>query len=247
MLVTSVRRWFSCRLPIILGTAGTRNVCYLGFDKEVDHKLLVEYGARKEGSQRVLTALARLANDPLLSERFSLLDIGCGPGAIPHLLSRDEKLRERVAYTGIDQSNGAIAYCRKTFPNYHFEARDALRDGLPAGPFDVIMINGVVEHMPDYKDIVSAALDMRPKVFVLTTFGVIPQYDRDRRLWRPDMQCFMNSYAFMNVYRFLKARVRDLQVSDFGDLQISRYWFPRKTELMWYMRPIDAPAIVEKV
>lgn len=235
--VTTIRRWLRCRLPILLGTAGAKKVGYLGFDREIDDSLFASYGKRKETSQRLLTALDRMAGDPSLPESFSLLDIGCGPGAIAHLIDRDDRLRRRVAYTGIDQSRSAIAYCTATWPQYRFEVRDALHDGLPADRFDVIMINGVTEHMPHYRDIVAAALAKKPTVFVLTSFGVIPQYDRDRRLWRPDMQCFMNSYAFMNVYRFLREQTTgEIHLSDFGDLERSRYWFPRKTELMFYVR-----------
>ena len=237
LTVAAVLRWLRCRLPVLLGTAGTKRVRYLSFDRDSDDALLTEYGKRKETSQRLLTALERLNSEPLLPDQFSLLDIGCGPGSIAHLIGRDKQLRGRVSYTGIDQSSGAIGYCVKTWPEHRFEARDALHDGLPEDYFDAIMINGVTEHMPHYKAIITAALAKKPKIFVLTTFGVIPQYDSDRRLWRQDTQCFMNSYAFMNVYRFLKEQaVKEIHIADFGDLERARYWFPRKSELMWYVR-----------
>jgi len=73
-----------------------------------------------------------------------LLDIGCGPGHVLQWLPD-------VEYTGTDMDTEAIAYAQRT---YGHRARFVLTDPLrpvpeAIGPFDVIMMNGVMHHLDD--------------------------------------------------------------------------------------------------
>lgn len=74
-----------------------------------------------------------------------IIDIGCGPG---HIV-RD--LPDGIDYTGLDIDERRIAFARSRFGNRgRFEARffDADAAGELGGA-DVIMMNGVMHHIPD--------------------------------------------------------------------------------------------------
>jgi SAM-dependent methyltransferase len=199
-------------------------------------------GQRKNHAQNL--AIDWLETEPSLPRQFSLLDIGCGPGAFFSLIHDRPALAERVTYTGVDQAEGAVRYAEKTFGR-HFLHRDVLADGLPDGSFDVISVNEVIEHLADYRPLLGAIAQRNPKVLILGTFAVIPEYDRDRKLWRPDLQCYMNSYALAPLFRFLHETFGgEIRSVDFGTTDHDRYWFPKKTQMLWYRRakPVQATA-----
>lgn len=235
-MLIGLKRWLLHRLPAITQQTG-RTVRYRGFEAKPDEHYRNFVEKQIAHPVKRLT-LDWLAADDRLPERFSLLDVGCGPGAMARLIEDHPALRERVAYVGLDQSYDALAYCARTFPPYRFVQRDVLRDGVPEEPFDVIMLNEVIEHLPDYREILKTLVDARPRIFVLSTFAVLPELDRDRRLWRPDAACYMNSYALHRLYAYLRGIAPGtLRVADFGMERFDRYWFPRKTRMVWYLQP----------
>lgn len=183
-----------------------------------------------------------LDNEPLLSESFSLLDIGCGPGVFAQMLQAS-KLKGRVRYTGIDQSEQAVAHARQTLPeSYSFIVRDVLREGLPKEKFDVIVINEVVEHMPNYQDLFEAALTKNPQVLAVTSFAVLPEQKKDRFLWNKRYACYMNTYAFGDFYHYLREKSgRAIRLIDFGTETDETAEFPQKALMLFYL-PAVAPA-----
>lgn len=127
-----IKRWLLYRLPVLIGPARRKKVEYLGFSKSDDGRF-AEYGRRKETSKRLTVALEWLADETLLPERFSILDVGCGPGAVAHLIRNHERLQPRVQYSGLEQSAEAAGFCRRT-GNYG-AAWQMLFDGADGAPF----------------------------------------------------------------------------------------------------------------
>jgi len=233
-MLTLLRRWVSTRLPVMIPLL--RRVRYRGFSGR-GIEFYRSFADKQSRNQRKIRAFEWMLADPALPERFTVLDVGCGPGGVAAVLRAHPEFAERVTYTGVDQNEDAIAFCRSEFPDRQFVVRDVLADGLPEGGFDVIMINEVVEHMPSYEPIFEAILARRPKVFVITSFGVVPEAADDRRLWRRDTQCYMNTYSAGRMYRFLRRRTRDLMLWDEGTSVRGRYWFPVKAKILWYAHP----------
>jgi SAM-dependent methyltransferase len=78
---------------------------------------------------------------------FSLLDIGCGNGAL------NKYLPARCDYLGLDHSEAAIQYCLKLYPNKKFVAKD-VSIVLPEfasenQKFDAVVLAGVLFHTVD--------------------------------------------------------------------------------------------------
>lgn len=97
-----------------------------------------------------------------------IADIGCGPGFIVELLPPD------VSYSGFDTDARYIAYASARFGGrgrfFHslFDA-DAARDH---GPFDIVMMNGVLHHLSDDEvhqtlSVVRQALHSGGRIFTL--------------------------------------------------------------------------------
>ena len=76
----------------------------------------------------------------------SVLDLGCGIGHFyPHLIERFGDLD----YHGVDITPGMIETASRKYPEARFEARDVLRDGLPAEYDHVLMSSVFNDLMPD--------------------------------------------------------------------------------------------------
>jgi|GEM_PF-951278 len=80
-------------------------------------------------------------------ESFSLLDVGCGNGAL------NKYLPDRCNYLGVDHSEAATEYCLKLYPNQKFITKDIsiLLSELAAEnkKFDAVVLAGVLLHTVD--------------------------------------------------------------------------------------------------
>ncbi len=234
-----LKRWIETGLLPRL--TGRKQVRYLGWDVATEK---LDDAVRRQGDHPAKTlALDWLTREASLPERFSLLDVGCGPGVLAGMIDRHPTLRGRVSYTGIDQSESALERCRATYTgDFTFLKVNLQADPLP-DRYDVITINEVVEHLPHYREVIELALSMRPKIFVLTTFGVIPGLQRDRVRWNARHQSYMNSYSFEKLYEFLRAQPGQLWTADLGSQAFDRYWFPQKAILVFYLR-LEEPKVL---
>lgn len=183
-----------------------------------------------------------LLADDSLDETINFLDIGCGPGVMCQLLNEHPLLKDRIMYTGIDQSEAALSPAKVKFANYNatFIQADLAKVDLPAilpmNSYDVIFVSGVVEHMPGYKTLIRKSLSLNPKVFVLTTFAVLPGIRRERRHWRSETNSYMNTYPYVDVYELLRDSMEGvIQTASFGqNREIEDYWFPQKQTTLFY-------------
>jgi SAM-dependent methyltransferase len=236
-MIKRLKKTFTARMPVSLQPHTEKKVLYAGFEKE-DFSF-DEFVARQVDNPMKTKAIDMLAQDELLGDQFSLLDVGCGPGAVAQIIMNEPSRVNRITYTGVDVSANAISYLKNKIPA-HFKAmqRDVIGDGIPEGKFDVIMLNEMLEHIPSYEKLVAAVIDRRPKIIVITTFGVLLDRKRDRRLWHREKQCYMNSYAFERFYRYLRGKLTcPIMIYDYATIADDRYWFPKKQLLLWYMRP----------
>ncbi|OKH40973.1 methyltransferase type 12 [[Phormidium ambiguum] IAM M-71] len=86
-------------------------------------------------------------NEAFKEDSFSILDLGCGNGAL------NKYLPDRCDYLGIDHSEAAIKYCAKLYQNQKFVAKDfslALPElALENQKFDAIVLAGFLFHYVD--------------------------------------------------------------------------------------------------
>ena len=91
--------------------------------------------------------LARAA--PLLPEHPRVLDVGCGNGRFERFL--EERLGGAFDYCGVDESPLGLAEARKRLPsrkNVVLVEHDFLEAPLPEGEFDLLVLFGVLHHVP---------------------------------------------------------------------------------------------------
>lgn len=115
-----------------------------------DHfnKLADSYDAGKERQTYYYDYLIRLYRERI-PEGASVVDVGCGTGAILAALKPGRGL-------GLDLSPRMAELARSKHPALEFRAEDISRPAGPANPpYDFVLLSDVVEHLPD----VDAALE----------------------------------------------------------------------------------------
>ncbi|MEE2854236.1 MAG: methyltransferase domain-containing protein [Actinomycetota bacterium] len=75
-----------------------------------------------------------------IAEAASVLDIGCGTGALAKTFRPD-------SYVGIDMNADYIARASATRKGYRFEVADGRTLRFPDGSFDAVLISGVIHHL----------------------------------------------------------------------------------------------------
>ena len=85
--------------------------------------------------------------DDAFKQSFSLLDLGCGNGAL------SKHLPDQCDYLGVDHSESAIEHCLNLYPNKKFIAKDLsiLMPELAAQnkKFDAVVLAGLLFHSTD--------------------------------------------------------------------------------------------------
>jgi SAM-dependent methyltransferase len=101
-----------------------------------------------------------------------VLDVGSGKGELAH----DLAVRSGADVTGIDVKGPSLAFARERFRHerVRFLERNAL-EALPDGPFDVVVLSNVIEHLADRVDLLSRiARELRPRCVLIR----VPAEDR---------------------------------------------------------------------
>jgi SAM-dependent methyltransferase len=101
-----------------------------------------------------------------------VLDVGSGKGELAH----DLALRAGADVTGIDVKGASLAFARDRFRHerVRFLERNAL-EVLPEGPFDVVVLSNVVEHLDARVDLLRRiARGLRPRCVLIR----VPAEDR---------------------------------------------------------------------
>jgi ubiquinone/menaquinone biosynthesis C-methylase UbiE len=111
-----------------------------------------------------------------IGEGERVVDIGCGVGAVAF----DVASKCGALVTGIDlaEENIAIARERHSHPNLTCIHGDALTD-LPSGPFDVVIMSNVLEHIEDRPGFLrETQRRLSPRRWLIR----VPHFERDWRV-----------------------------------------------------------------
>ena len=112
----------------------------------------------------------------------TLLDVGCGPGA---LWGRLEPLRERISWTGLDTTQQMLDVAHRNFPDVPLFLGDSGSLPFEPGSFDVVLLRHVLEHQPPWLMEKSLAQAMRvAKRAVVVDFYLAPSAQGPRSTQR---------------------------------------------------------------
>lgn len=82
----------------------------------------------------------------------SVLDVGCAAGGMRSIL---REYNSGVRYTGVDVSQQMVAAAKTLFPGEDFRICEGGRLDFPDGSFDAVICLGVLNHVPDWKNLVA--------------------------------------------------------------------------------------------
>lgn len=90
-----------------------------------------------------------------LSAPLSVLDVGCGNGRFGLFLA--ETLSAPIAYHGIDNNAQLLSYAQKSLdPLEHLQAKieayDIINEPLPEQKYDLVVLFGVIHHIPSLEN-----------------------------------------------------------------------------------------------
>lgn len=103
---------------------------------------------------------------------MKVLEVGCGAGRVTIPVAQAVP---QGSVLGVDLQAGMIRQLerrtkRMSLPNLSWHQRDVIRDGLPSGPFDRIVVVTVLGEIPAYTKVLQDAFDqLRPGGMVSIT------------------------------------------------------------------------------
>lgn len=89
---------------------------------------------------------------PVAPHIRSVLDVGCAAGGFADIF---KELDPEIAYTGIDTSAGMIEEARRLRPGVDFQLSAGGRLPFAEISFDLVLCTGVLNHNPDYLDMIA--------------------------------------------------------------------------------------------
>ena len=104
-----------------------------------------------------------------------VLDVGCGNGA----LAADLAGRSGAVVTGVDQDPAAIRAARSRHRAAGLTFREGDARALPAGPFDVVVLSNVLEHLDERVTFLQETLARSGARRLLVR---VPSFERDWRV-----------------------------------------------------------------
>lgn len=109
---------------------------------------------------------------PIVRFVRSVLDVGCAVGNFSLIF---KELNPAISYTGIDTSEGMIQEARKRHPGAQFHL--GKNGGLPFDndAFDLVFCVGVLNHNPDYLDMISEILRVTRRFAVIDLPRLVTQ------------------------------------------------------------------------
>lgn len=164
-------------------------------------------GSAWPGWQRVL---------PYLVTPLSVLDVGCGNARFAlflheHLQSSNSALGTQhsappITYTGIDSSPALLAHAQNALaskPDLYatFEQRDIIENPPESGEYDLVVLLGVLHHMPGYEQRQTFMRQLAQRVksggLLVFTAWRFYEYERFRERvtpWPDDIEVEPNDY-----------------------------------------------------
>jgi ubiquinone/menaquinone biosynthesis C-methylase UbiE len=178
---------------------------YFGNIFKIDSFLRGRYG--------VVTYLLQRAG---IGQSSSLLEVGCGDGALSGLIFK----KFGCELTGIEPSSDGIRFCREMFNKYRFKGTFEISEGysfnFPDNHYDIVVLADVIEHL-QHPDLMLAEIKriVKPGGHVVITTPVrTSEHPEDK----------------MHVREFYPDELNSLCKTYFGDAREKVYSHP----LVWY-------------
>jgi len=105
-----------------------------------------------------------------IKERDTILDIGCGNGALTFDLAKKAK---RVVGIDINEKNIEVAKNKYGSANIEYKVGDVTKD-LDNKKFDAVVLSNVLEHIKDREDFLNKIKNLAPKILIR-----VPMINRD--------------------------------------------------------------------
>lgn len=109
---------------------------------------------------------------PVLPHVKSVLDVGCAVGNFC-LIWRE--LNPQISYAGIDTSEGMIKQARKQHPGETFYLGNERELPFANNSFDMVFCTGVLNHNPDYLDLIAEMLRVARRFAVIDLPRLVTQ------------------------------------------------------------------------
>jgi SAM-dependent methyltransferase len=138
---------------------------------------------------------------PLLSTPLSVLDVACGNGRFGVFLF--ERLGTNVTYHGVDSNPQLLSFAQTALSGYaaRLEQRDILSEPLPSGSYDLVVLFGMLHHIPGHdnrRDFMrTLAARVAPGGLLVFTAWCFYEYERFRQrivLFPPDLRVEPGDY-----------------------------------------------------
>lgn len=103
----------------------------------------------------------------------TVLDIGCGDG----IYTKDIAKKNTALVLGIDPIAEVIEHARRTYkdvPGLKFECADLYKMEAPKEPYDLVILRGVLHHLPDLEKGIERACLMGKRIIILEPNGYNP-------------------------------------------------------------------------
>ena len=146
-----------------------------------------------------------------LKAPLSALDVGCGNGRFGLFLA--EELHGEISYHGIDNNAQLLAYAQVAFATMDnlkakLEAMDIVNEPLPDGEYDLVVLFGVIHHVPsaERRKAFMADLAKRVKAGGLLCFASWRFYEFERfreRLaaWPEELEAEVEAHDYLLDWR----------------------------------------------
>jgi len=151
-----------------------------------------------------------------VSRPLQILDVGCGPGLyLEYLQTRYHP--DRFAYRGVDISPAMIAAANARHPQAQFEARDLIKQPLPADSADYAIFNGVftVRHSMSVEEMTDFAGQLLGAVFPSCRKGLAVNFMAPHADWYDDSLFYFSFDAAAKLFKQRLSRHFSFR-SDYG-------------------------------
>jgi 2-polyprenyl-3-methyl-5-hydroxy-6-metoxy-1,4-benzoquinol methylase len=187
-------------------------------------------GAAADGAGRAGVAATRtsrfwrvVAAQPSLEAiKQRAADIGCGEGQ----LCSEMQAAGWPSVIGVDVSSARIARARLRHPDIEFHAQPLERVGLPLRSLDLVVMDNVVEHLPEPAAMVSSLaryLTPEGKLVLITPNMLSGSYRLLGRRWTPELAPHAHVFLFTPSSLTQLVRKTGLEVEAVGSFHLPVY------------------------
>ena len=176
-----------------------------------------------------------------LSAPLSVLDVGCGNGRFGIFLA--ENLSGKIDYLGIDNNLALLDYARRSLADYeHLNAvlteKDVITEALPVNQYDLVVLFGVIHHVPGYANrqsfVQALAERVKPGGQLVIAAWRFYEYERFRKRlvdWDDEIEVEKNDYLLdwrrgeraLRYCHYVDDKELDSLVRTSGLSEITRY------------------------